>query len=269
MGHDAVRHATVGHEARETTRSMMFTMGSGGGGEDEDDGGSMVKEARRKIEEEIRKERRFSKVKDTRRPLLSTPMQKRAREEDGTWRMSQASPKSERTLATPGRRIQTPIINFLINQTKEERRKCLQKPKMKSPDMSASPSLKSKDDMRKEDSRKGTGAKRRITLKPGKVPMIKKYFEECENVPESSKAVMRKSAMHNNNVLCPPDPGQTEHISAGLDPEMAVQLQNTAKPAQPIIEEGKCHMTELGPMGNCQTITAENESQGSHLESPR
>ena len=135
--------------------------------------------------------------------------------------------------------------------------------------MSASPSLKSKEDKRKEDSRKGTGAKRKITLKPGKVSLIKKYFEEYENVPEPSKAVVRKSAMHNNNVLCPPDPGQTEHISAGLDPEMAVQLKNTAKPAQPIIEEGKCHMTELGPIGNCQTITAENESQGSHLESPR
>ena len=75
--------------------------------------------------------------------------------------------------------------------------------------------------------------------------------------------------MHNNNVLCPPDQGQTEQTSASLDPEMAVQLNNSAKSAQPIREEEESHMTELGPMGNCQIITAENESQGSHLESPR
>ena len=85
--------------------------------------------------------------------------------------------------------------------------------------------------------------------------------------------------MHNNNVLCPPDQGQTEQTSASidpemvvqlqtsasLDPEMAVQLNNSAKQAQPIREEEESHMTELGPMGNCQNQTAENGSLGSHL----
>ena len=228
-------------------------------------GGGRVLEAKRILEEQIRKTKRDNKVKEF-RPLISTPTEKRSRGEDGVWETPSRPLSIPRTPATPGRRLQTPIQQFLVKQSLEDRRKSIFERRDKE-ERSSSPAKPVRKKLQA-----GTNARagnlKKLQMKPGKVSSILKYFENAEDVPESSKLLVRRSARYNNNVLSPPQLTQTEPGSAQPVQQMAPQPNFDRNDAQPTATSALGHVTNIktsAPMKGCHLTSPKKSGIISHL----
>jgi hypothetical protein len=105
-------------------------------------------------------------------------------------------------------------------------------------------------------------------MKPGKVSSILKYFENAEDVPESSKLLVRRSARYNNNVLSPPQLTQTEPGSAQPVQQMAPQPNFDRNDAQPTATSALGHVTNIktsAPMKGCHLTSPKKSGIISHL----
>ena len=122
-----------------------------------------------------------------------------------------------RTPARARRRFQTPINNFLVIQTPEEKRKLLLQPKIKSPDMSASPDLRKKMKKKTGAKPRSSGGKEIKIHKPSKVAKIIKYFDEPQRQAEGDEE-------REEEVSAQRHPSQTEPVVSVYYPEMALPV---------------------------------------------
>jgi hypothetical protein len=224
-----------------------------------------VKEAKRILEDKIRKTRRQEKICEL-RPMISTPNMKRSRDHDGVWDTPDtpvSSASTRRTPATPGRRVQKPIIDFLLKKTKEEPT-IIQLEESKF-EMSSSSNHDRPSIVPQAVPRVKAGVKKMTQLKHSKVTSILQYFENSRDVQKSSKMIVRKSSCYNNSVLCPPQLGKTDTYSDRAGPQMAPQ-PNFA--GQPITDPAADHVTGFPtspPIKSSQARPAENPGKSSHL----
>jgi hypothetical protein len=227
--------------------------------------GGLVKEAKRILEDRIRKTRRQEKICEL-RPMISTPNMKRSRDHDGVWDTPDTPARTastRRTPATPGRKVQTPIINFLLKQAKEEPTIIqLEETKI---EMSSSSNYDGPSIVPQAAPRVKAGAKKMLQLKPSKVTSILQYFESSRDVPKSSKVIVRKNSCYNNSALCLPQLGRTDTYSDRAGQQMAPQ-PNFAE--QPITDPAASHVTGFQtspPITSSQARPAENPEKSSHL----
>ena len=238
-------------------------------------GGKIVEimEARRIMEEKGRKERRYQKVKIL-RPLVSTPNQKRPRDQPGAWepctpcapamtRRTPATPK--RQLDTPGTPVQTTqktIKGFLVKQTPAEKREAINNMRQ---DMSALPGV-SKPTAKPNAAHRGfTGASKKLQKKPGSIASFLRCFENDENVPNASLPISCENASDNNNPVSQPRHSQNCGTSASPRQQMSGQSETAAKP---ITGQTICHVTGLkssAPISICHPDQTGNQENVSHL----
>lgn len=212
------------------------------------------------------------------RPLLSTPNNKRSRDQEDTWgtspakptiRMTPATPRRQtRTPATPGRTQQTPINNYLVTQTVEEKQKILKQLKAKKVEMSASPKHKKTKSKLQAGNKGLTGASKKLQLKPGKVASILRFFETSPDVPDSSKMIVKKNSKSNNNHLSPPQLTQTDISGDRAEQQMAAQ-PNTAGhicSTNHRASQRSCDKPKTSPpISISQITTTQNSENSSHL----
>ena len=212
-------------------------------------GEGRVKEAKRKLELQMRKEKRDSVLELTRKAILTTPNSKRKIGDEESWG-TPASPSrtgtspAPRTPALACRRFQTPIQAFLVSQSKEERRKLLELDttvRLDNLDMSASPNLKKRKKRLLQPGKKTSTIRKTVSSKPGMVARIANYFESAEMKDNTAGSSHTGAVQHNNNVLSRPQTSQTETVSVSNDPEMAVMAG--AGGAQPMGRGYLGHMT--------------------------
>ena len=75
------------------TMECKFTFGMTGRKNNEEEEAGCVKKAKRKLEEQIRKEKREKQLEGIRKPILTTPNAKRERKEEGKWLKGQGAAK--------------------------------------------------------------------------------------------------------------------------------------------------------------------------------
>jgi hypothetical protein len=249
---------------KKTKLEKMFTVGSASTPKTPV-GGGRVLEAKRIMEDQIRKTKRDNKVKEF-RPLISTPTEKRSRGEDGEWETPPRPLSIPRTPATPGRRLQTPIQQFLIKQSLEDRRKLMIERREKE-ERSSSPAKPVKKKPQAVPSARTDNLKK-LQMKPGKVSSILKYFENAEDARESSKLLVSRSARYNNNMLSPPQLTQTEPGSTQPVQQMAPQPNFDRNDAQPTATSALGHVPIIktsAPMNDCHLTPPRKSGIVSHL----
>ena len=198
--------------------------------------------------------------------MISTPNMKRSRDHDGVWDTPDtpvSSASTRRTPATPGRRVQKPIIDFLLKKTKDVPTIIqLEDSKL---DMSSSTNQDRPNIVHQAVPRVKAGSKNKIQLKHSKVTSILHYFENNRDVQKSSNVIVKKISVYNNSVLCPPQLGQTDTVSDRAGPQMAPQLDFAG---QPITDPAADHVTGFPtspPIKSSQARPAENPGKSSHL----
>lgn len=249
----------------ENSAAKMFTVGMlTSRMEGEDKARGLVKEAKRKIEEAQRKNKRQSNIEKARNPSISTPNQKRSRDEDGAWSGATSSRGLERTPATPRRTQQTPIQGFLVSQSLAERKERFDAHLFEKERSSSSPTNA------KTGSKRGISGQKKTKLvpkmKPGIVTSILRYFENSDMVPESSKTLPKLYNLDNNNLSCPPLPGSTELNSVCESHQGAAQTPPSA--ASPIRTPGYAdsdHMTGTQPTKTDRLAGPEHVGPSGHL----
>ena len=108
--------------------------------------------------------------------MLATPNTKRGR--------GQAK-DSPRTPFRAGRRIQTPIQNFLVLKTPAERWQIIQHSWNRNPDMSASPCLKKMSKRQSGGQKTSSGRRNTTQWNLGAVAKIMEYFETPGKSPQA------------------------------------------------------------------------------------
>ena len=256
-GHDQPVTAKAGQASQPVPRQQMFTIGSEMGGMQE--GG--VQEAKRKLEAVMKRERRDrereEQLERARQPLMVTPNSKRARGREDDWEDLPSSSPSPRTPVRAGRRLQTPLNLYLVPQTPEERRKQLQKPGNRNPDMSAlsSPVLRMKGKARSLAKPGSPGASRKAKQKPMCVSKYVNFFNNAQGLKQEEA-----------KMFAPRRPSPTEAtVSSVSNPEMAVPVLGGA---QPMAHGHGSHVTsrpDPPPIRSSRAVTAKNLDGTGHL----
>ena len=141
---------------------------------------------------------------------------------------------------------QTPINNFLVTQTPEERKIILVKKETRKKltamsSSSASPKLK-KPAGRAIKIKKIQEVTRTLPMSAGKVSLLSKYFEN----EEQTTTIMKKQPGNNNNsrlygLNTKPEARNTAVSSTSHSPEMSLQSENSKQPMR------RLHLGQVTP----------------------
>ena len=152
--------------------------------------------------------------------------------------------------------MQTPLNLYLVPQTPEERRKQLQKPGNRNPDMSAlsSPVLRMKGKARSLAKPGSPGASRKVKHKPMSVSKYINFFNNAQGLKQEEAKMFA------------PRPSPTEaNISSVYNPEMAVPVLGSA---QPMAHGHGSHVTsrpDPPPIRSSRAVTAKNLDEAGHI----
>ena len=220
------------------------------------------------MEEKGSKERRYQKVKIL-RPLVSTPNQKRLRDQPGAWepctpctpamtRRTPATPK--RQLETPGTPVQTTqmkIKGYLVKQTPAEKREAIS-------NVPVLPGLNKPTAKTNAAQMEFTGASEKLQQKHVRLTS----FLRCSDNGENARLpIPGENASDNKNPNPMSQPRHSQNSGTSASPKQHMSGQSGAA-AQPITGQTICHVTGLkssAPISICHPDQTGNQENVSHL----